>query len=52
MVILPLVVRNMGLAYRISVYIIYTQVTRVTDMQCAISSKYKGSLLYLLNKRK
>jgi hypothetical protein len=52
MLISPLAVGNVSITYKITLYIIFTQATRVTEIQGAISSKYKESLLYLPNKRR
>jgi hypothetical protein len=47
MLILPLAMGNMSIACKITLYVILTQATRVTDMQGAIStSKREGCFIY------
>jgi hypothetical protein len=48
-ILLPAVV-NKNIAHKITMYIILTQVARVTDKQGPISGKHKGRELYLPNK--
>jgi hypothetical protein len=52
MFILALAVGNMSIAYKISIYFIFTQAPRFTDMQSAISRKCKRRLLSFTQQNK